>query len=375
MEINITNKNNDVVGKALVSKEDFEGVKLHDFVKGDPPENIVWDNISAVSQNKQKKQGTLSKFIGVCWNKRKGKWKATCGKQHLGSFDNELAAGKAYDKAAISKYGEKAKTNNLLSANEISNAVSSQIETSSFVSKYGKGVYANGNKFKVVISQNNKNQYFGTYDTLEEAQKVAKQAYDKQQQLQLEQLNNTPIQRNEQGEAVIPVKTKDNLIYSIVDDETWHDLMKYSFRLNDVYKGYVIAEINGTTITMHQYLYRKYKGDVPDGFVIDHIGKNETDPVKKKLNNKLENLRVVSQSQNNQNRCKSKKASSLFIGVYRHKLANKWCAMISYNKKNIYLGIYADEEDAAIAYNKKAVELYGESAKLNILDKIASNSL
>jgi hypothetical protein len=37
------------------------------------------------------------------------------------------------------------------------------------------------------------------------------------------------------------------------------------------------------------------------------------------------------------------------------------------NKKRIHLGYFKNEEEAAIAYNVAAVELYGEYARLNII--------
>lgn len=54
---------------------------------------------------------------------------------------------------------------------------------------------------------------------------------------------------------------------------------------------------------------------------------------------------------------------SKFRGVWLHK--NKWVAEIIKNGKKYRLGRFADEAEAALAYNKKALELYGEKAKLN----------
>jgi len=45
--------------------------------------------------------------------------------------------------------------------------------------------------------------------------------------------------------------------------------------------------------------------------------------------------------------------------------ARPWEARISFNTKKIYLGSYKTKEEAARAYDKKAIELFGEFAQLN----------
>jgi hypothetical protein len=66
-------------------------------------------------QNRRKRKGTTSRFIGVYFYKRNGKWDARIrhlGKKiWLGRFDNEIDAGKAYDAAAKKYYGEFARLN------------------------------------------------------------------------------------------------------------------------------------------------------------------------------------------------------------------------------------------------------------------------
>jgi len=55
-------------------------------------------------------RGSSSKYKGVCWNKREGKWVASIrfkNKLHLmGYFTDEIAAAKAYDKSASEFFGE-----------------------------------------------------------------------------------------------------------------------------------------------------------------------------------------------------------------------------------------------------------------------------
>ncbi len=58
------------------------------------------------------------------------------------------------------------------------------------------------------------------------------------------------------------------------------------------------------------------------------------------------------------------KSFSRFKGVCITK-RGKWRAIIYTKRKQKYLGIYNTEEDAAMAYDRGAIELFGESAELN----------
>lgn len=57
--------------------------------------------------------------------------------------------------------------------------------------------------------------------------------------------------------------------------------------------------------------------------------------------------------------------SSKYKGVHFDKSRNKWSAAITIMYKVIYLGRFYEEEDAAMAYDRKAFEVYGNLADLN----------
>ncbi len=65
--------------------------------------------------NKPKKLNCSSKYRGVCWHKQRSKWKAEIKvnqmKKHLGLFENEIEAAKAYDEAAMKAFGDYATLN------------------------------------------------------------------------------------------------------------------------------------------------------------------------------------------------------------------------------------------------------------------------
>lgn len=92
---------------------------------------------------------------------------------------------------------------------------------------------------------------------------------------------------------------------------------------------------------------------------VDHINGNTFD-------NRLTNLRYVTSYQNTWNRIK-KVGSGKYKGVYRTKKTDKWHAMITKEYKTMYLGTFLTEDEAAIAYNKAASDIFGEFAYLNCI--------
>lgn len=79
------------------------------------------------------------------------------------------------------------------------------------------------------------------------------------------------------------------------------------------------------------------------------------------LNNQRGNVRLATRSQNQMNKGKRTTPSqSQFKGVTWHKRSRKWYAQIRLDQKQIYIGMFNSEEDAAQAYKDKAKELFGE---------------
>ena len=101
--------------------------------------------------------------------------------------------------------------------------------------------------------------------------------------------------------------------------------------------------------------------NAPVGSIVDHINQN-------KFDNRLDNLRIATYSQNGQNKRKRKApSSSRFVGVTLQE--KRWRAYIIKDGVQHDLGSFVFEEDAARAYNVKAKELYGAFAHLNDVDE------
>lgn len=148
--------------------------------------------------------------------------------------------------------------------------------------------------------------------------------------------------------------------YALVDDEDYEELSKHKwYAKKTTYGGFVAArnspEINGKkkTIRMHRFIMA-----ASAAMEVDHHNQNT-------LDNQRHNLRVCTKNQNQQNALSHKNSSSRFKGVSWNKRLGKWCAQIQLNKKNRYLALFYSEEAAAVAYDKRAVELFGEFARLN----------
>lgn len=92
---------------------------------------------------------------------------------------------------------------------------------------------------------------------------------------------------------------------------------------------------------------------------IDHVNRIKSD-------NRLVNLRLSTQSQNNMNKAKQSNNKLGYKGVFKTR-NNTYQAQIHVNKKNLYLGIYKTPEDAARAYDEAAKKNFGEYACPNFV--------
>lgn len=114
--------------------------------------------------------------------------------------------------------------------------------------------------------------------------------------------------------------------------------------------GYLIVMCKGRLYLVHRVIYLLETGDWPDG-VVDHINGDKSD-------NRIINLRAVSQAQNTKAFSPAHKdSSSRFRGVHWFKRYSKWQAQIMCDGKKKHLGYFDVEEDAAKAWNKAASEL------------------
>lgn len=105
-------------------------------------------------------------------------------------------------------------------------------------------------------------------------------------------------------------------------------------------------------------MHRIIMGISDPKIIVDHIDHDT-------LNNCKYNLRVCSRSENNRNKRSHKNSSSKYLGVSWDKSRNKWKANICYNRKNKCIGRFSTEKEAALAYDKHALSLFGEYANLN----------
>ena len=118
------------------------------------------------------------------------------------------------------------------------------------------------------------------------------------------------------------------------------------------------------TKTMYKLIANDFtpKPETDARLVVGHIDRN-------KLNNMFNNLRwISSHHQNLMNASKTKNpTSSTYKGVDFNNSNSKWIAQIKLNKNQIYIGLFANGNDAALAYNEKATELFNEFACLNVI--------
>lgn len=153
-------------------------------------------------------------------------------------------------------------------------------------------------------------------------------------------------------------------VFVLVDDEDYEKVkqFKWNAQIKKSKSIYATAAINingkWINIRMHRFILGV---DASEKRQTDHINNNT-------LDNRKSNLRLCTSKQNDFNRLpKVNKKYSPYKGVCFHKGRKKFTAYIMFDDKQIHLGGYKTDREAALAYDKKAMELFGEYAYLNIL--------
>lgn len=112
-----------------------------------------------------------------------------------------------------------------------------------------------------------------------------------------------------------------------------------------------------------QLLMHRFILGLNDQRQVDHIDHNG-------LNNQRTNLRICTHQQNMCNKRSHVNTSSKYVGVSFHKKTKMWRASIKnklIHSSRVNIGSYKTENEAAIAYNKAALDFFGEFANLNVI--------
>jgi hypothetical protein len=147
--------------------------------------------------------------------------------------------------------------------------------------------------------------------------------------------------------------------YAIVDPDDFERLNKH--------KWYAAKDTNTFYAVRKKRVGKKYIShgmqrqilQPPVHLFVDHINHNG-------LDNRKANLRLATCAQNAYNRKQFRKGkTSKYTGVSWIKQIKKWRVIICYKRKNMHIGYFEDEIQAAKAYDKAAKKFHGEFASLN----------
>lgn len=147
---------------------------------------------------------------------------------------------------------------------------------------------------------------------------------------------------------------------ALVDDEDFDRLNAFKWQASSRYGTtfYAVRYARIAGKDRQKKMHREILGLTDPRIHVDHKDRDG-------LNNTRANLRQANCSQNARNRGPKPGSTSRFLGVCWSKKSQKWQAGISVNKKQIHIGIFSSEIEAATARDVAARKYHGEFAALN----------
>lgn len=163
-------------------------------------------------------------------------------------------------------------------------------------------------------------------------------------------------------EKELPLRGKNGVgIYMLIDDEESERIIQRSWWAQRApHTTYAYTQVYDRpskkykTIMLHRFIMNVTDSNIE----VDHINGNG-------LDNRKRNLRLCPDGENSRNTKSHRNSSSQYKGVCWHKNNKKWQADIYDNGRHVYLGQYDNEIEAAHAYDRAAIQLFGEFARLN----------
>ena len=139
----------------------------------------------------------------------------------------------------------------------------------------------------------------------------------------------------------------------------WKVSKAYAIKIGDEFgchkeKGYFHGGIDGTNYLTHRIIFALHHGFMPQ--FIDHADGNPS-------NNKIENLREATRSQNNCNSRIQKNNNSGIKGVSWKKDRKRWLVRVQINKKSHQLGYFKDLELAELVAIEARNKFHGQFAR------------
>lgn len=325
-----------------------------DHINQDPLDNRLCNlretDRKTNSHNRKKwRKNTTSKYKGVSYNKNSQKYTASCCGMTLGSFFSEQQAARCYDIYSFQVFGKMANNNGVISYEE---ALQESLQLG-IKRKYElpKNISFRKRKspYRIERKINNIKVWYSNHENLHDAITtlyIVNVAIN--YKLVLKELlhNFSSIMRNEVGVPFIQATNCDTKI--LVSDKDWHFLVRYKWYINS--EGYVTTDKLGR---MHRWIIQPKPHEI-----VNH--RNSI-----KFDNRRSNLEIATFTENSHQKVKKKNTTSQYYGVSFKKNKQKWYAYISKEGRTFHLGSYKNENDAALAYNKKAFEIYGSKANLN----------